>query len=201
MVRRIGRSSAEEMFAEFIPSLGLKNLNTELSHQIASVIMAYAFDVPEEEAGRESNEAVDEEDLVSDNGEDEKTILSMIPLADMLNADAERNNARIYYESQDLEMRTIKSIARGEEIFNDYGQLPRSDLLRRYGYVTDNYAAYDVAEISTASVVALLSETPLEVSSGQYLDPLTSAEAEKRNALADREGILEESLRCQFCYS
>lgn len=44
-------------------------------------------------------------------------------------------------------MRAIKPIKAGDEIFNDYGELPRSDLLRRYGYVTDNYAKYDVAEL------------------------------------------------------
>jgi SET domain-containing protein 6 len=195
VLRKIGRSSAEEMFTKHITSLGLRDFNMELCHQVASVIMAYAFDIPDEEAAKQENGAVegDADDLVSDDEEDEKTILSMIPLADMLNADAERNNARIYYENEDLEMRTIKPIATGEEIFNDYGQLPRSDLLRRYGYVTDNYAPYDVTEISTASIVSLLTEQPLEVFPSQFLDPLTTAEAEKRMTLADREGILEDS--------
>ena len=44
-------------------------------------------------------------------------------------------------------MKATKPIKAGEEIFNDYGPLPRSDLLRRYGYITDNYAQYDVVEI------------------------------------------------------
>lgn len=44
-------------------------------------------------------------------------------------------------------MKALKPIRAGEEIFNDYGSLPRSDLLRRYGYITDNYAQYDVVEI------------------------------------------------------
>ena len=43
-------------------------------------------------------------------------------------------------------MKATKPIKAGEEIFNDYGPLPRSDLLRMYGYVTDNYAQYDVVE-------------------------------------------------------
>jgi SET domain-containing protein 6 len=195
VVKKIGKKSAEELFNKYIPPLGLEDFNLELCHQVASVIMAYAFDIPDEESNKQDNGTAEGEadDLVSDDGEDEKTILSMIPLADMLNADAERNNARIYYENQDLEMRTIKPIATGEEIFNDYGQLPRSDMLRRYGYVTDNYAQYDVAEISTTSIKSLLTEKPLEISSGDFLDPLTAAEIEKRIALADRESILEES--------
>lgn len=45
-------------------------------------------------------------------------------------------------------MKAIKPIKASEEIFNDYGPLPRSDLLRRYGYVTGNYAQYDVVEFS-----------------------------------------------------
>jgi SET domain-containing protein 6 len=44
-------------------------------------------------------------------------------------------------------MKAITPIPAGSEIFNDYGALPRSDLLRRYGYITDNYAQYDVVEI------------------------------------------------------
>lgn len=45
-------------------------------------------------------------------------------------------------------MKAIKPIREGEEIFNDYGEIPRADLLRRYGYVTDNYAPFDVVELS-----------------------------------------------------
>lgn len=49
-------------------------------------------------------------------------------------------------------MKAIKPIQQGEEIFNDYGEIPRADLLRRYGYVTDNYADYDVVELSLESI-------------------------------------------------
>jgi SET domain-containing protein 6 len=52
-------------------------------------------------------------------------------------------------------MKALKPIRAGEEIFNDYGPLPRSDLLRRYGYVTDNYAQYDVVEINMDLVIDL----------------------------------------------
>ena len=45
-------------------------------------------------------------------------------------------------------MKATKPIRPAEEIYNDYGPLPRSDLLRMYGYVTENYAQYDVVEIS-----------------------------------------------------
>jgi SET domain-containing protein 6 len=49
-------------------------------------------------------------------------------------------------------MKAIKPIQQGEEIFNDYGEIPRADLLRRYGYVTENYAQYDVVELSLSSI-------------------------------------------------
>lgn len=89
-------------------------------------------------------------------------------------------------------MRSIKPISKGDEIFNDYGQLPQSDLLRRYGYTTDNYASYDVAEISTLSVISLLGkEHPL--STGRPLKPLSHGELERRVELAQRESVYEDT--------
>jgi SET domain-containing protein 6 len=174
--------------------------------------MSYAFDIPEIHATEEEEVGEEGDDLVSD---DEKTILSMIPLADMLcvypctlhgtpifkillrrflsysiyhlqlvltafgsNADADRNNARLCCDNEELEMRSIKTIARGEEIFNDYGQLPRSDLLRRYGYITENYAQYDVAEITTQEFLPLFRSR--EAFSGLNLKPLSQEELENR---------------------
>ncbi|TVY81470.1 Ribosomal lysine N-methyltransferase [Lachnellula suecica] len=190
VVNKIGKTSAEEMFTEHITPLGVYDV--ELYHRVASVIMAYAFDIPEEGESKETEQDGDADDLVSDDGEDEKTVLSMIPLADMLNADAERNNARLCSDNEDLEMRTIKPIAKGEEILNDYGQLPRSDLLRRYGYVTQNYAAYDVAEISTQLIVSSLT-TGITLGDAVAIETLSQQEMEKRIALAEREGVYEES--------
>ena len=46
-----------------------------------------------------------------------------------------------------MTMLALKRIHKGEQICNDLGQLPRSDLLRRYGYVTDIYKQWDVVEI------------------------------------------------------
>jgi len=165
VVTKIGKTDAEQTFAEHITPLG--ESTTELYHRVASIIMAYAFDIPEDGEAKETDGTGDADELVSDDGEDEKTVLSMIPLADMLNADADRNNARLCSDKEELEMRTIKPIAKGEEILNDYGQLPRSDLLRRYGYVTDNYAAYDVTEISTKSIVSHLTNGSLTLANGK----------------------------------
>lgn len=44
-------------------------------------------------------------------------------------------------------MRTVRPVKSGEELLNDYGPLPRAELLRRYGYVCPQNAKYDVAEL------------------------------------------------------
>ncbi|KAF2868347.1 hypothetical protein BDV95DRAFT_500806 [Massariosphaeria phaeospora] len=141
----------------------LQPQNILLMRKMGSLIMAYAFDVEPAVSHKE----VDEEGYVSED-EDEALPKGMVPLADMLNADAERNNARLFYEEDCLSMKAIKPIQAGEEIFNDYGPLPRSDLLRRYGYITDNYAEYDVVEIpmdlvtQTASAAGINSKERLD---------------------------------------
>ncbi len=84
MARKIGRNGAEEMFSKHISPLGLGNGNFDTCHRVASIIMAYAFDIPERLSKEDSENAEEGDDLVSDDGDDEKTILSMIPLADML---------------------------------------------------------------------------------------------------------------------
>lgn len=63
------------------------------------------------------------------------------------NQHEKNKQALLFYEEDHLTMKTTKPIPAGSEIFNDYGPLPRSDLLRRYGYITPNYAQYDVVEI------------------------------------------------------
>lgn len=196
VVSKIGKEGAEQQFSQHIAPLGLENCDLQLCHKVASIIQAYAFDIPEEVSDSSGGDGAPsrEEDLVSDDGEDEKIILSMIPMADMLNADAERNNARLCCDNVDLEMRTIKPIAKGEEILNDYGQLPRSDLLRRYGYVTEQYAAYDVAEIP-ADLIKDVFCKPGAFSTliAHFVFPLSVEEYEKRAKLASREGVLDES--------
>ncbi|KAE8145859.1 hypothetical protein BDV25DRAFT_163687 [Aspergillus avenaceus] len=161
---KIGKEGAEEAILESIapivrenPSLfppigGIASYEGDtgtqallnLAHTMGSLIMAYAFDIEKPED--EDNEGDDEDGYMTDD--EEQLPKGMVPLADMLNADADRNNARLFQEENGLVMKAIKPINAGDEIFNDYGEIPRSDLLRRYGYVTDNYAPYDVVELS-----------------------------------------------------
>jgi SET domain-containing protein 6 len=63
--------------------------------------------------------------------------------------------AQLFYEQDALVMKALGDIPSGAEIFNTYGLLPRSDLLRRYGYITDGYAEYDVVDILHDDIVTV----------------------------------------------
>ncbi len=84
VLNKIGKASAEEMFSKSVVQLDLANCNIEECHRVASIIMSYAFDIPETSTKDDENLEDDRDSLVSDNEEDEKIVLSMIPLADML---------------------------------------------------------------------------------------------------------------------
>lgn len=58
-----------------------------LAHRMASAIMAYAFDIERDSSRQE----VDEEGYATEE-EDDALPKGMVPLADMLNADADQNN-------------------------------------------------------------------------------------------------------------
>ena len=161
VTRRIGKASADKSFREeawdfmmadleFFDVEGEEEAEWEehavhMCHYAGSLIMAYAFDIDRDEADAQPNgNMADIEDLQSDD--EENPLKGLVPFADMLNADGDRNNARLFQEGSHLIMKAIKPIKAGEECFNDYGPLPRSELLRMYGYVTDNYKQYDVVE-------------------------------------------------------
>jgi SET domain-containing protein 6 len=57
-----------------------------------------------------------------------------------------------------MTMIALKDIASGQQIYNDFGQLPRSDLLRRYGYITDNYKKWDVVEVDIGTITRAAGE-------------------------------------------
>ena len=71
--------------------------------------------------------------------------------------------ARLIFDDSGLEMTATKHIEEGQEIFNDYGDLPQSELLRCYGYVAASHAEYDVAEIKAQVFIdKLLKHHPLD---------------------------------------
>ena len=185
VVNKIGKDQAEEVFRDSVSKIVPEGSTSEAFHRVASIIMAYAFDIPEAPVEDEKkDENAEEDELVDD--EDEITNMAMIPLADMLNADVD-NNARLHYDGDDLEMRAIRPIKAGEEILNDYGQLPRSDLLRRYGYVTDKYAVFDVAELPTAPIISYIRKELFKN------HKVRQTEVDARVELAKREDVYEDS--------
>ena len=138
----------------------------ELAHRMGSTIMAYAFDLDNEE-----DEAEDEEDgWVVDK--DAQRMLGMVPMADILNANADFNVGLIQTSCKSLltrfqkahvnhgevlEVTSLRSdIKAGTEILNYYGAMPSSEVLRRYGYVTPEYRRYDEVEIPRSAVAKAL---------------------------------------------
>lgn len=185
VVNKIGKDQAEEVFRDSVSKIVPEGSTSEVFHRVASTIMAYAFDIPEASVEDEKkDENAEEDELVDD--EDEITNMAMIPLADMLNADVD-NNARLHYDGDDLEMRAIRPIKAGEEILNDYGQLPRSDLLRRYGYVTDKYAVFDVVELPTVPLISYIRKDLFKD------HKVRQTEVDARVELAKREDVYEDS--------
>ncbi|KAL9060798.1 MAG: hypothetical protein Q9162_000502 [Coniocarpon cinnabarinum] len=191
---KIGRDDAEAMFKEhvlpvvrahssvFFPSeetpLDDKGL-IQLAHRMASIIMSYAFDV---EKTSKADEA-DEDGYVTDD-EEEIQQKAMMPMADMLNADADFN-ARLFQDESCLKMRSTREIKQGEEVLNDFGTLPRSELLRRYGYVTDKYAVYDVIEIPLHLITEAVDQDDSQVS--ERLEKLEEDGLDLHGFIIDRE--------------
>lgn len=62
----------------------------ELAHVMGSLIMAYAFDIEKPET--EDDDVDDNDESYMTDDEDEQLPKGMVPLADLLNADADRNN-------------------------------------------------------------------------------------------------------------
>lgn len=128
----------------------------QLAHRMGSTIMAYAFDLESEEATINENNEADEQDEWEEDREG-KTMLGMVPMADMLNADAEFN-AHINHGEDSLTAVSLRPIRAGEEILNFYGPLSSAELLRRYGYVTEKHARWDVVELAWETFEARLSD-------------------------------------------
>ncbi|KAF9010631.1 hypothetical protein BDQ17DRAFT_1234041 [Cyathus striatus] len=85
----------------------------------------------EESRPEEDVDAEEEED----EDDDDTSETAMVPMADMLNARYGSENAKLFYERDELRMVSTKPIRAGEQIWNTYGDLPNAELLRRYGHV------------------------------------------------------------------
>ncbi|RYP49150.1 hypothetical protein DL768_005084 [Monosporascus sp. mg162] len=165
---KIGKDEAENMFrAKILPvvhshagvfySEGAARLCEddliELCHRMGSTIMAYAFDLENDEDRPDSE---NEDSWVEDR--EGKLTMGMVPMADILNADAEFN-AHVSHGEDALTVTSLRPITAGEEVLNYYGALGNGELLRRYGYVTSKHARYDVVEISWDLILSVLKDT------------------------------------------
>ncbi|KAI8947881.1 SET domain-containing protein [Xylaria longipes] len=168
IVAKIGKDDADSMFrARILPIVeknpdvfypkGSQKLSEDelmlLAHRIGSTIMAYAFDLENDD---EEPDQEEEDEWVEDR--EGKLLMGMVPMADILNADAEFN-AHVNHEEDSLTVTAIKSIAAGQEILNYYGPLGNGELLRRYGYTSAHHARYDVVELSWDLVMSALKQT------------------------------------------
>lgn len=198
VVDKIGKESADSTFTEQLIPLIAQHANIfhtagrsndellSLCHRMGSTIMAYAFDLEKPESSQPPNQQ-DEEEWEEDSESATSLPKGMIPLADMLNANADHNNAKLFYQDDKVVMKTLHAVRAGEELFNDFGPLPRSDLLRRYGYVTDQYAKYDVVEISEE----LIREQAVAIGGGGVMQQ-EEEKAKKKKDLEDKWTYAEE---------
>ena len=195
VVAKVGKEDANRMIAAkilsvvrahedvFFPCAGARLDDAqllELAHRMGSAIMAYAFDLEKDDENEEANE---EDEWVEDRAG--KTMLGMVPMADILNADAEFN-AHINHGEDALTATTLRSIKAGEEILNYYGPLSSAELLRRYGYVTATHSRYDVVELPWELVEMELRE--------RVVGRMEPSDWEKIDQLARSDEDFEESI-------
>lgn len=126
----------------------------QLAFRMGSVIMAYAFDLEKDDEEEDKKDDEEEEDEWVEDREG-KTMLGMVPMADILNADA-TFNAHIEHGEQALTATALRPIAKGEEILNYYGPLSNGELLRRYGYVTRTHRRWNLVDLSWETFLAKL---------------------------------------------
>ncbi|KAJ7267640.1 hypothetical protein B0H12DRAFT_1098154 [Mycena haematopus] len=101
----------------------------------SSLGSAMDVDLPQDETEPAHSGDSEHADEDEDAEEEESPGVSMVPLADMLNARYGSENAKLFHEKDDLRMISTKIIRAGEQIWNTYGDLPNAELLRRYGHV------------------------------------------------------------------
>ncbi len=182
VLERIGKKEAEEMFDE-MKSVDLKNMKTENTtteefHRIASVILSYSFDVEHSDMV-EVDSDLEEDEIEIPEGETNKDVSrdgyfkSMVPLADLLNADTNLCNANLIYTPDRLVMKSTKEIKANEQIYNTYGDHPNSELLRRYGYVEWSGSEYDLAEINPEHIIAAACSQFAPIATEEYCDKCT----------------------------
>ncbi|KAJ3902224.1 hypothetical protein F5879DRAFT_258120 [Lentinula edodes] len=152
-----------------------EEMNPETDKSIGSVM---DVDEHDETTGVEDTSIQDDSPSEDgDEGEEDAIDISMVPIADLLNARFGSENAKLFYEEKELKMVTTKRILAGEQIWNTYDDLPNSELLRRYGHVdilplpgSGKGNPADVVEIRADLVLATFSQQSESTSSTERID-------------------------------
>ncbi|KAL7420280.1 Ribosomal lysine N-methyltransferase 4 [Cryptotrichosporon argae] len=142
---RIGKEDAEQEYRDKIVPLlsahpdvfppGSPHFSLTAFHTHGSRILSRSFTIPVSRAGGPRTPAGGVEGEDSDDDEEEEMVAVMVPIADMLNAAYERDNARLFEDERGYAMISTKPIEAGEQIYNTYDSPPNSELLRKYGHV------------------------------------------------------------------
>ncbi|KAH3666878.1 hypothetical protein OGAPHI_003327 [Ogataea philodendri] len=204
VLTRIGRDQAERMHARLVPDMCVRLgsqkladfLTLEKFHMVASIIMSYSFDVddPEDDDVDEEEEEVNEFLAEEHDGlKFDGYLKSMVPLADTLNSNTNLVNANLSYENDVLVMTATKDIKKGEQIFNIYGELPNSEILRKYGYVEVPASKYDFAELS----LSVIKQTFVGKYLSQFDNEVRESLFDKVVAFVGESEYLEETLEDQ----
>lgn len=159
-----------------------------------------------DDEGQDSDSDSDSESNSDDEETEDKedtADISMVPMADMLNASYASENARLFYHTSSLIMRATRDIKRGEQILNTYADPPNADLLRRYGY-TDAWNGADEVEIHNAVLVDALMQMEGRISADETV-PKSAKDKKRQNDLTTRTMFcvylgLEESYVLTSCF-
>ncbi|KAL9939913.1 hypothetical protein V8E36_001730 [Tilletia maclaganii] len=191
---RVGKKDAEELYETLVRTyvaarpalfLGLpqdadqasieagirKYYSLSQFHTMGSRVLSRSFHV--RGGGRGGEEEGEDEDDDDDEQDEDTADISMTPMADMLNARFASDNARLFFKTDVLEMRTTAPIAEGEQIFNTFGDPPNGDLLRRYGHVDEPNGADAVeleADILGQALVEIIAEQHGELARNNLQD-------------------------------
>ncbi|CAO3670452.1 unnamed protein product [Rhizopus stolonifer] len=170
IVSKIGKQQAEELFhnelepiiKKYTELFDEKKHTIELFHICGSLIMSYSFNdesqkAPKKNEEKEEKEEEEEEEEDEDDDDNEEGLISMVPMADMLNHKTGFNNARLFHEPDSLQMKAVKNIKKGEQIYNTYGNLCNADLLRKYGFI-DEPNEFDLVELDGPLAVEVCCE-------------------------------------------
>ncbi|KAK9365892.1 hypothetical protein V1509DRAFT_631772 [Lipomyces kononenkoae] len=147
--------------------------------------LAEAANEDDDDTMQETDEGVIEVEEEEDSDDSQKFLKAMVPLADMLNGDSDLCNAKLFYSKENLEMRAIKFIPEGGQIFNTYGDLPNADLLRRYGYVRYGKTENDLVEIEIELVMDSTAHGLSESNLKKRIDFMVEVDEEEGEELLD----------------